>query len=115
MKPSRHCHKHHGRHESCHGPEHHVQDHEPDSKARDLASFPDGSLVRIERVGDCPCPRCRIFALGLTPGTLVEVVSGGHGPCRLKVRDADVVVGRGIAEKILAVEEEPCPVCAARR
>lgn len=84
-------------------------------EARSLASFPDGSLVRIERVGDCPCPRCRIFALGLTPGTLVEVVSAGAGPCRFKVRDADVVVGRGIAEKILAVEEQPCPVCAARR
>ena len=115
MKPLHQHHGHHGLHGPCHGPEHHGQGREPDSKARDLASFPDGSLVRIERVGDCPCPRCRIFALGLTPGTLVEVVSGGRGPCRLKVRGADVVVGRGIAEKILAVEEEPCPVCAARR
>lgn len=115
MKPLHQHHGHHGLHGPCHGPEHPGQGHEPDSKARDLASFPDGSLVRIEWVGDCSCPRCRVFALGLTPGALVEVVSGGHGPCRLKVRDADLVVGRGIAEKILAVEEEPCPVCAARR
>jgi ferrous iron transport protein A len=94
------------------GRHHHHQHH---GVSRSLCSFPDGSLVRIERVADCPCPRCRIFALGLTPGTLVQVVSTGEGPCRLKVRDADVVIGRGIAEKILAVAEEPCPVCAARR
>lgn len=74
--------------------------------ARPLASFPDGSLVRIVRVEDCDCPRCRIFALGLTPGTAVEIVSGGHGPCRLRVRGSDLVIGHGMADKILALADE---------
>ncbi len=72
---------------------------------RPLSDFPSGSRVRIERFCDCAggnC-RCRLCALGLTPGTLVTVDSAGPGGCRLKVRGADLVIGRGMAEKVLAV------------
>lgn len=79
---------------------------------RPLASFPDGSLVRIVRVEDCDCPRCRVFALGLTPGTAVEIISCDFGPCRLRVRDSELVIGRGMAEKILAEADEPQPAPA---
>jgi Fe2+ transport system protein FeoA len=41
--------------------------------------------------------------MGLTPGTRVTVVKSApfHGPVELKVRGARIVIGRGIAERIL--------------
>ncbi|WP_449242824.1 FeoA family protein [Desulfovibrio sp.] len=95
-------------HCGCHGLSNPLAAPENDG-LRSLSSFPDGSVVRIARVEDCACPRCRVFALGLTPGTTVEILSSSAGPCRLRVRGSDLVVGRGIAEKILAVEEAACP------
>lgn len=44
--------------------------------------------------------RQRLSALGLTPGTEIQVISGGCGPLRLKVRDCDLVLGRGMAENV---------------
>jgi ferrous iron transport protein A len=98
-------------HCGCHGVSKHHQHHSGHGQdgLRSLASFPNGSIVRIARVEDCACPRCRVFALGLTPGTTVEILSSSPGPCRLRVRGSDLVVGHGIAEKILAVEEAVCP------
>ncbi len=72
---------------------------------RPLCTFPQGSVVRIAEVEECSCARCRMFALGLTPGTPVEILASGPGPCRLKVRGSDLVIGHGMAEKILARPE----------
>jgi len=69
-----------------------------------LSDFPSGSTVTIERFCDCAggqC-RCRLCALGLTPGTRVVVDSAGPGGCRIRVRGADLVIGQGMAEKVLA-------------
>lgn len=41
-------------------------------------------------------------ALGLTPGTTVEICSGGPGPCLLKVRGCSVAIGHGMADRVLA-------------
>ncbi len=45
----------------------------------------------------------RLEDMGLTPGTRVTVVKSApfHGPVELKVRGARIVLGRGIAERIL--------------
>lgn len=74
--------------------------------ARCLAQFPPGSLVKVEDLAGCEGARGKLYAMGLTPGTVLEVVSSGRGPCRLKVRNTDVVVGHGLAHKIFAC---PCP------
>ena len=69
-----------------------------------LSDFPSGSTVMIERFCDCAggqC-RCRLCALGLTPGTQVTVDSAGPGGCRIRVRGSDLVIGQGMAEKVLA-------------
>jgi ferrous iron transport protein A len=48
--------------------------------------------------------------MGLTPGTECEVLSGGRcGPCRLRVRNTDVVIGHGMAEKIMASKVDGMP------
>ncbi len=72
------------------------------AEARPLTAFPKGSTVRIHSLCAGGHARCRLCALGLTPGTPVELGSNGSGPCRLKVRGADLVLGQGMAEKILA-------------
>lgn len=68
-----------------------------------ISQFPSGSKVRVESTEGCCRARGRLCAMGLTPGTFCEVLSGGTmGPCRVRVRDTDVVIGHGMAEKILA-------------
>jgi ferrous iron transport protein A len=44
--------------------------------------------------------------MGLIPGTEVEITSGGYGPCRMKVRNSELVLGHGMASKILAFKAE---------
>ncbi len=66
-----------------------------------LCNVPAGSVVRIEKLCDCPKARGRLCALGLTPGTFVEVCSGGPGPCLLKVRGSNLALGNGMARRVL--------------
>jgi ferrous iron transport protein A len=73
--------------------------------AKPLTSYPKGSKVTIKNYCAGQQARCRLCAMGLTPGTLVEVASGGSGPCRLRVRGADMILGQGLADKVLAC---PC-------
>lgn len=80
---------------------------------RPLPGFPAGVKVRVVRLEGNNGVRSRLCALGLTPGTEVELVAVGRGPCRLKVRGSDLVLGRGMAEKVLAVPSlEYSPVMA---
>lgn len=72
-----------------------------------LPQFPAGSKVRIEKLCECPKARGRLCALGLTPGTTVEVCSGGPGPCRLKVRGGNVAIGQGMASGVYATPVPP--------
>ena len=94
--------------------------------SRPITSFKPGSLVRIQGLEGCPKSRCRLCAMGLTPGTVVEIRSNGRGPCRLKVRGADLVLGRGMSSRILGVDAaapstrdpespaSPCRDCSAQ-
>ena len=66
-----------------------------------ITEFPCGSKVRIAAFDAGGKARCRICSLGLIPGTEVEVNCAGRGPLRIKVRGADMVLGTGMAEKIL--------------
>ncbi len=67
-----------------------------------LDRFPAGSRVRIESLCDCPKARCRLCAMGLTPGIEVEVLSSGSGPCDLRVRGSRIVLGHGLASRVVA-------------
>lgn len=66
-----------------------------------LNQVPVGKKVRVSGFGDCARARGRLCALGLTPGTEVEVCSFNGGPCNVKVRDCCVVLGQGMADQVL--------------
>jgi len=45
--------------------------------------------------------RSRLAALGLLPGTELEVIqNSGHGPFVVAVKGSRIVIGRGMAERI---------------
>jgi len=59
-----------------------------------------GQTVRVSRVDGGQELRSRLCALGLTPGTPVEVVADGGGPVVLSVLGSRVMIGRGMAARI---------------
>ncbi len=65
-----------------------------------LSSFPPGSVVRVESLCDCPRARGRLCALGITPGTVVEITAGCGGPVCLRTRGAVITLGQGLAAKV---------------
>jgi len=75
--------------------------------AQPLTSFPSGSRVRIETFCGCNRARCRLCAMGLTPGTCVDVESGAPGPLRIKVRGSSLVLGKGLAGQVMVAPIEP--------
>lgn len=83
-------------------PLHNPNGKETMSSLQPLTSFPSGSRVTVQQYSGGTKARCRLCALGLTPGTQVEVRSVGPGPCRINVRGSDLILGRGLAEKVLA-------------
>lgn len=85
------------------------------TKSQLLCRFPQGSVVRVEELVPCRGARARLYALGLTPGTELEVISSSGGPCRLRVRGSDLVLGHGLANKIIVcpVEAHPGTACVS--
>lgn len=70
--------------------------------AQPLTSFPAGSRVKVETFDAGSMARGRLCAMGLTPGTVVVVESGGPGPLRMRVRGASLVLGQGLASQVMA-------------
>lgn len=61
-----------------------------------LSDVPAGCRVRVRRLCDTRGERARLCALGITPGTELEVCSQA-GACRIKVREASLVLGDALA------------------
>jgi ferrous iron transport protein A len=66
-----------------------------------LTSVPVGQSVCVSRVDGGHGLRSRLCAMGLTPGTPVEVVADGGGPMVLSVLGSRVMIGRGMAARIM--------------
>lgn len=60
-----------------------------------------GQRVRVSQICAGQRVTARLCALGLTPGTPVDVVSVGGGPMILQVLGSRLVLGRGMANKVL--------------
>ena len=77
-----------------------------DGGARDdvvtLAALADGQRGRLVRVEAGTGLRTRLLAMGLRRGAEVRLIRhGGHGPFVVAVDSSRVVLGRGMAHKIL--------------
>lgn len=76
-----------------------------------LSTFPPGSRVRVESLCDCPRARGRLCAMGITPGTVVEITSCCGGPVCLRARGCSITLGNGLAQKVFGRLEQGA--CAA--
>jgi ferrous iron transport protein A len=66
-----------------------------------LTPLHNGDSAIIEGIEAERGLRSRLIALGLLPGTPIEVINvDGSGPVVLELRDSRVVIGRRIAQKI---------------
>lgn len=70
-------------------------------QAKLLSTTKAGETVRLVRIDAGRGLNSRLAAMGLVAGTELRVVSNGHpGPFVLIVKEAKVVLGRGVAQKI---------------
>ena len=60
-----------------------------------------GQRVRISQIQAGRDLTARLCAMGLTPGTPVDVVATGGGPMILDVLGSRLMLGRGMAAKVL--------------
>jgi len=61
----------------------------------------EGNRAVLRSVGGGRQMRGRLAALGLLPGTELEVIqNSGHGPFVVSVRGSRIVIGRGMASRM---------------
>lgn len=71
-------------------------------EARPLSSVQAGETVRLVRIDAGRGLNSRLASMGLVAGTQIKVVSNSHpGPFVIVVKDAKVMLGRGMAHKIM--------------
>jgi Fur family ferric uptake transcriptional regulator len=76
-----------------------------------LSSLPAGAKARLASVDAGAGLRARLVAMGLRPGVPVTVVHNrGRGPFLVAVQGTRIMLGRGMAEKVLVW---PLAECAA--
>jgi ferrous iron transport protein A len=79
-----------------------------DRKARTalipLTEARPGQRVRVSKVDCGRSLRTQLFAMGLRPGTRVEVVSVSGGPVILNVMGGRLMLGRAMADRVLIKE-----------
>ncbi|ADV64530.1 FeoA family protein [Desulfurococcus mucosus] len=67
-----------------------------------LDSAPPGSRVRISSILHHGGWVHRLYQLGVFPGVIVEVVHNeGRGPVVIRVNGSEVVLGKGLARRIV--------------
>ncbi len=66
-----------------------------------LSDVKPGDSVTLRTVMGGKRLRSRLFSMGLVPGTPLRVLNPGiFGPVIIRVRDGNLAIGRGMAEKI---------------
>jgi Fe2+ transport system protein FeoA len=71
-------------------------------QVRPLSTVRTGTKVRVVRVEAGRGLNSRLASMGFVPGVEVTVVSNGHpGPFVVIIKDVKMVLGRGVAHKIM--------------
>ncbi|MHC4509999.1 MAG: FeoA family protein [Planctomycetota bacterium] len=72
------------------------------SKARPLSTVQSGEKVRLAGIEAGRDLHSRLIAMGLVPNVEITVVTNNHpGPFVIMVKDSRMVLGRGMAHKIM--------------
>ena len=81
------------------------QEQRDEAGLRPLSSVQSGESVRIARIrAECRGLANRLASMGLMVNVENTVVNNGHpGPFVVSVRESKVVLGRGMADKIMVV------------
>ena len=66
-----------------------------------LDEVPPGAKARVVRLEAGTRALRRLAEMGLTPGTIVEVLTDYGGPILVKVRGSVIAIGRGMARKVV--------------
>ncbi len=75
-----------------------------DKETRPLSSIKDGETVTLASVDVGQVLNSRLASMGLLPNVELTVVSNGHpGPFMISVKDCKMMLGRGIAHKIMVI------------
>ncbi len=69
--------------------------------SRPLSSIKEGVRAKLQTIRGGRELRTRLAALGLLPGTEIEVIqNSGKGPFVVSVRGSRIVIGRGMAAQV---------------
>ncbi len=72
------------------------------NRSRPLSTVTTGDTVRLVRVGAGRGLNSRLASMGFVPNVEIRVVSNSHpGPFVVVIKDVKMVLGRGVAQKIL--------------
>ena len=75
-----------------------------------LSDIPPGQCVRLARIDAGRALTQRLLAMGLSAQVELSVVSNGHpGPVIISIRESKLVLGRGMADKIMVVLSSDSP------
>ena len=67
-----------------------------------LTMVRSGETATVKTVHGGHAVISRLSALGLTPGTRIQIVSAhGHGPVVVKIRDNRLALGHGMAHHVM--------------
>lgn len=75
-----------------------------DKQLKPLSTVKAGEKVRLVSVNAGPGLKSRLTAMGLLPDVEITVISHGRpGPFVISVKDSKVMLGKGMADKIIIV------------
>jgi ferrous iron transport protein A len=73
-------------------------------QVRPLSTAKAGETVKLISIEAGRGLNSRLASMGLLPGVQVKVVSNGHpGPFVISVKDSKMMLGRGMAHKIMVI------------
>jgi len=79
---------------------------QPVEQAVPLGTLPDGATARLVMIHGGAGLRSRLTAMGLRAGAVLRVVhNGGRGPFVVAAGESRIVLGRGMARKVLVIPE----------
>ena len=71
-------------------------------QAKPLSTVRAGEMVKLTSIEAGRGLNSRLASMGLLPGVQIKVVNNGHpGPFVISVKDSKMMLGRGMAHKIM--------------